>query len=134
MMESAGGMGRGLQSVGAVVAGMMAVVVLSIVTDTGLGEVGVLPEPGKPMVDEELYVLPTIYRSLYTVIGAYVTAWLAPSAPLRHALAFGGLILALNVIGGVVEHGFGPTWYPVMLTLLSLPCAWLGGALRTRWA
>jgi hypothetical protein len=134
MIESAGGVGRGLQSAGAVVAGMVAVVMLSIVTDIGLGEVGVLPEPGKPMVDDGLYVLPTVYRSVYAVIGAYVAAWLAPSAPLRHALAFGGLNFALNVIGGVVEHGIGPTWYPVMLTLLSLPCAWLGGAIRARWA
>jgi hypothetical protein len=123
-----------LHSAGAVAAGLVAVVVLSIVTDVLAGEAGWLPGPGKPVIDDRLFVLPTIYRSLYAVIGAAVAAWLAPSAPLKHALAFGVVGVLLNIGGGFVQQGIGPTWYPVALAALSLPCAWLGGALRERWA
>jgi len=31
-----------------------------------------------------------------------------------------------------IPMGLGPTWYPIALIVLSLPCVWLGGKLRIK--
>ena len=40
-------------------------------------------------MSDALFLLATVYRSLYAVAGSYVTARLAPHRPMKHALAGG---------------------------------------------
>ena len=70
--------------------------VLSLGTDLALRAAGVFPPLGQEMSDA-LFVLATVYRTLYGVVGSYVTARLAPDRPMGHALV-GGLI------GGCPEY------------------------------
>ena len=96
---------------------------------------GVFPPWGVPM-EEHLFVLATVYRVVFGIIGSYVSARLAPYRPLRHAM-IGGLVgLALSILGAVTTWNrgpeFGPHWYPVALAALALPQSWLGGILRER--
>jgi hypothetical protein len=49
---------------------------------------------------------------------------------MRHALVLGLAGLAANLAGAVTMRDFGPAWYPLVLTVLAVPTAWLGGKLR----
>ncbi|HZL89677.1 MAG TPA: hypothetical protein VFB96_15035 [Pirellulaceae bacterium] len=124
-----------LRSVLAVVAGFVAVIVLSLVTDQIFHSLHVFPPWDKPMDDAGDNLLALTYRCVYAVVGSYITARLAPSSPMWHVwiwatigfiLSIGGIIAALNV------H-LGPIWYPVALTLTTFPCAWMGGLLHRKW-
>ena len=124
-------MSRRGRSVGAVLAGIVAVVVLSVGTDEILHLAQVYPPWGQRMADG-LFGLATAYRIVYGIAGGYITARLAPSAPLRHALILGliGLVPGLlGVMVAIAKPELGPLWYPVALAVTGLPCAWLGGVL-----
>jgi hypothetical protein len=124
-----------LKSVGAVVAGAVVGVILSIGTDEALVKAGIFTAIGKPMSDS-LLLLATLYRSVYGVLGSYVTARLAPSRPMRHAMILGAIGTAVSVAGVVVTWNrvaeFGPHWYPLALVVLAMPQSWLGGQIRVR--
>jgi hypothetical protein len=79
-------------------------------------------------------VTATIYRSLFTIAGGYVTAALAPSRPMLYAVILGIIGIVASTGGAIVmiPRNLGPTWYPIALIVLALPCTWLGGKLRTR--
>ena len=68
------------RSIGAVLAGILAVIILSIGTDLVLHAIGILPGLGEP-VSDSLLLLATVYRTIYSVVGSYITAWLAPIVP-----------------------------------------------------
>ena len=119
------------RSTGAVVAGFVAIVVLSLGTDQVLHVLTVYPPWGEPMAGG-LFAVATAYRIVYTVLGGYVTARLAPHAPVRHALILGLVGLAPGLAGvmvAIAKPGLGPLWYPVVLAVTGLPCTWLGGVL-----
>lgn len=124
-----------LRSTGAVLAGMVAGVVLSIGTDLLMYALGVLPQPGQPAGDNPL-LLATAYRTVYGIAAAYLTARLAPNRPMGHALVLGAFGFIASAVGAVVtwnrQPSLGPHWYPVMLVVLALPTAWAGGKLRLR--
>jgi hypothetical protein len=119
------------RSVGALLAGFVAVVVLSLGTDWALHAAGVFPALGQKMSDA-LFVLATVYRTLYGVVGSYVTARLAPDRPMGHALVGGLIGVAMSTLGAVVtwNKDLGPHWYPLALIVTAVPTAWLGGKLR----
>ena len=124
-----------LRSIGAVVAGIAVGIILSVATDALMHSFGYLPPVGQPVTSGPL-VPATIYRAVYGVIGAYVTARLAPSRPMLHAMVLGTLGLIVCITGAVFTWNrgpeFGPHWYPVALVVLALPTAWLGGNLGER--
>ncbi|HXG96157.1 MAG TPA: hypothetical protein VNJ06_03490 [Gemmatimonadales bacterium] len=122
---------RRWRSVGAVVAGFVVVFVLSLGTDQVLHVLKVYPRWGEPMAGA-LYVMATAYRIVYTILGGYITARLAPDAPVRHALILGlvGLVAGLlGVIANIAKPELGPLWYPIAVLVTGPPCAWLGGVL-----
>jgi hypothetical protein len=123
-----------LRSVGAVLAGIVVGVALSLGTDAILHRAGIIPPLGTPAGNGVL-ALATIYRTVYGVIGSYVTARLAPNRPMFHAMIPGVLGFIVSIAGAVVTWNraeFGPHWYPVLLVILALPTAWLGGKLGER--
>jgi hypothetical protein len=66
------------------------------------------------------------YRSLFAIIGSYVTAKLAPRRPMRLAMTGGVIGFIISVIGAIVMWDTPPHWYAVSLVLTTLPCAWAG--------
>jgi len=120
------------RSVVALLAGVAAVVVLSLGTDALLHATGIYPPMGQPMSDA-LFVLATAYRIVYGILGGYIVARLAPKLPMRHALLSGVIGLIASTIGAVStwDKGpeFGPKWYPLALIATAMPCAWAGGKL-----
>jgi len=121
------------RSIGAVVAGALVGIILSIGTDMVLRAAGVFTPLGQPMADS-LLLLATAYRTVYGVLGSYITARLAPQRPMAHALVLGVMGLIVSTLGAVVTWNkgpeFGPHWYPLALIATAIPCAWAGGKLR----
>lgn len=125
------------RSILAVLVGMVVAIALTLATDELLHRIGVFPPWGASMVGfEGALLLATIYRTVYGVLGSYLTAWLAPSGPMGHALVGGAIGLAVSILGAAVTWNkgpaFGPHWYPLALVVLTLPTAWVGGKLRVR--
>ena len=126
---------RILRRIGAVLAGLLVIVILSSATDAVLHATGVFPPAGQPMADS-LFLLATAYRILYAVAGSYITARLAPDRPMQHALTLGVVGLVISIAGAAATWNagpeFGPKWYPLAVIAIALPCAWAGGKLRER--
>ena len=122
------------RSIGAVGAGFLTVVVLSLATDIVLHALKVYPPWEQGLHDPALNVLALSYRIVYTVLGGWLTARLAPNLPMRHVWIYGFIGLAMGTIGVVVTlpMNLGPAWYPILIAVTALPCAWLGGLLRRR--
>lgn len=119
------------RSVIALLAGIAVGIVLSLLTDLILHKVGFYPAAGQPSTSPELLVA-TIYRAAYSILGAYIIAWLAPYRPMAHALIAGALGTVASLAGaiGTWNMGLGPRWYPLVLVVIALPTAWIGARLR----
>jgi hypothetical protein len=114
--------------------GFLSVAVLSLGTDQILHVLEVYPPWGEPMWDPGLNFLALSYRILYTIVGGYVTACLAPHAPMRHVLVVAILGLISGTAGAIAAismANLGPNWYPIALAITGFPCVWLGGLLYT---
>ena len=124
------------QSIGAFMAGLVATFVLSYATDAVLEQIGVLPSGSLPMNGSELLIITIlVYRNIYNVVGSFVAASLAPSNPMRHALALGvfGFVMMVLVTIATWNMALGPAWYSLTLIVFALPSAWLGGKLGSRY-
>ena len=81
-------------------------------------------------MSDALFALATAYRTIFGVLGAYITARLAPSRPMMHALILGAAAAAAGAIAMWDKMpAIGPKWYALVLIVLGLPTAWLGGKL-----
>ena len=122
------------RTIGALVAGLVVGLALTLGTDAILHVVGFFP-PYDQVASSGALAVATFYRFIYSVLGSYVGARLAPDRPMWHAMFLGWLNLAVSLIGAVLTWNrgaqFGPHWYPVSLVVLALPAAWLGGRLYT---
>lgn len=123
--------GRGVL---AVFAGFLAIVVLSIATDAVLHATNVYPPPEQGLHDPLLNLLALAYRGVFTVLGGWITARLAPNTPLRHAVILGVIGMVIGTAGVVATWNLnlGPHWYPIALAATGLPLCWLGGVLAVR--
>ncbi|WP_048648405.1 hypothetical protein [Nitratireductor soli] len=121
---------RLLQSIGAVLLGLVAIFVLSLGTDHLMHVLEVYPPWGEPMTETGHGLLALAYRILYAVFGCYLAARFAPHAPMAHALVLGGIGVVLSTLGAIAMWDFGMHWYPLALIAISLPCAWLGARIH----
>lgn len=118
------------RSLGAIFAGIIVGIILTIGTDALLQKAGAVPPQGKPATSGPL-LFATLYRTIYGIIASYITARLAPYKPMAHVLMAGAMGAAANALGAVAtwDKNLGPQWYPIALTVLALPTAWAGGKL-----
>lgn len=121
-----------LRSIGAVLAGFAAVVILSIATDEIMHATGIIPRGA--MWNPWHNALALAYRCVATVAGGWVTARLAPRNPIRHAVILGFIGTAVGIAGVIAtwDMGLGPRWYPIAVAVSGLPCCLIGGWLRQR--
>ena len=129
--ENQGNIGR---SIAAVLAGFVAVAALSLATDEVFHLLKVYPPWGEPMRAPGANALALAYRTIYSVLGGYVTGMIAPRNPVKHAVILGSIGLVISIVGVIVTLplNLGPAWYPIGLAVTSLPCSWLGGFLYSR--
>jgi hypothetical protein len=124
-----------LRSIGALLAGMLVGIILTVATDIALHVIGVFPPWGQSVVGFDRALLFAIaYRGAFGILASYIIARLAPNRPMQHALVGGLVGLGVSIIGAAVTWNkgpaFGPHWYPLALIVLAMPQAWVGGKLR----
>jgi len=119
------------RSLAAVLAGLLSNALASTATDLLLVAVGVFPplrEFGHPAsFSDSLLMLALFYRTLYGVLGCYLTARLAPSRPIAHALGLACIGFAIGVVGAVATWDVWRSWYSLAIIAVTLPSGWLGG-------
>lgn len=123
-----------LKSIGAVLAGLIFIFVTHSGVDLVLESLGIFTPPSERFDTPWMLATATLYRTVLSIAGCFVTGILAPSRPLLHALVLGFIGLALSTAAAVVliPMDLGPAWYPIALAVLSVPCAWIGGTLAER--
>lgn len=121
-----------LKSILAVLAGFLTVVVLSIGTDTILEQTGIFPPIAEGLFITWMLALALFYRTLFTILGGYVTAWLAPQNSMKHVWALAILGQIGGIAGVFAGWNLSAHWYPIALAVFAIPSVWLGGYLRTR--
>ncbi len=117
-----------LKSIGAIFLGFLTVVILSIGTDAILHKFNIFPDGA--VFSYSLLLLALFYRTVYTVLGGYVTATLAPERPMKHAIILGFVGLVAGTAGAIANADLGPAWYSWGLVVLALPSVWLGARLK----
>ena len=119
-----------MKTIWAVAAGVIFIVIVTTVVDALLHATHVYP-PWEQPIDDKLALLATSYRIVISVAGAWLTGWLAPDRPMRHAMILGcvGTILGLAGVVATWNLGMGPHWYPIALAVLAIPQCWAGGKL-----
>lgn len=70
------------------------------------------------------------YSLLFSVLGGFVTAFIARRNEVRHALVLGVLQLAMGIMATVKFYDTAPLWFHVTFLLLLVPANILGGWLR----
>lgn len=120
----------------AVAAGFIVTGVLSTVTDSLMRGLHIFPPQGDVMADH-LFVVATIYRILFAVLGGYITAAMAPGGALVPVLVLGALGELAAFAGLVATWNagaeYGPHWYPIVLVATAMPCVLTGLVLRRGW-
>ena len=123
-----------LRSILAVVAGFVAVIILSTGTDMVLESTHLFPPPEQQLNRPDILAIALVYRCLFTIVGGWIAARLAPSRPMLHALVLGAIGTLAAIAGCIVMWKVGQHWYPIALVLTAIPCCAAGGWLVTRRA
>lgn len=118
------------RSILAVLAGVVFIIVVTTLVDIVMHMTKVFPPMGEPM-DNALAAIALSYRIVIGIIGAWLTARLAPRNPMKHAMALGYVGTVLGLVGIMVtwNKGLAPMWYPIALAMLAIPQCWAGGRL-----
>lgn len=120
------------KSVGAVVAGFLTVVVLSVVTDLVMERAGIFSPPTEGLFVTWMLALALAYRTAYTVLGGYVAARLAPTNAMKHVCVLGVIGTIAGVLGVVAGWNLSQHWYPIALAVLAYPSVWVGGQISKK--
>lgn len=121
-------MGR---SIFAVVAGFVLTFVLNLATGMVLARVAPQMEPGPGQSSAGMLVV-GVTVAVYGILGCYVTARLAPSRPMFHALVMGGIALVMLIPLTIQAWNDAPAWYNIYNLLAVMVYAWIGGRIRER--
>ncbi len=90
------------KSIGSVFAGFVAIV-LSIVTDIVLESTGIFPPPDQPFFVWWMLLLALAYRSVYGILGGYITGKLAPDKPMLHTIILATIGTVLGTLGSIAN-------------------------------
>lgn len=123
-----------LKSIGAVLAGFLFIGISHTAVDKILEGLGIFPHPDEGLHITWMVVLALSYRIVLSIVGCYITAVLAPSRPMLHALILGFIGLVLSTIAAIafIPMNLSPAWYPIALAVVSVPCGWVAGVLAER--
>ena len=111
---------------------MIFIVISHTGTDFVLEKLGIFTQPNEGFHTIWMVVTATIYRCLYTVVGGYIAAALAPEPRMTFVLILGLIGLGTSNLAAIatIPMGIAPAWYPIALAVTALPCVWLGGLLH----
>lgn len=120
----------------AVICGFLAVAILSTLTDAALEAVGIFPSISYQMkygMSASLLALALLYRTLFAILGGYLTARVSSTKPMRNVLILAIIGTILGTLGTIANWSKttpGTEWYPILLIPLSFFGVWFGGNLK----
>ena len=123
-------MNKTLKNILAILAGFVAIFILSAGFDTILEKANLLTLDQFNSNPSYIIAIVIICRAIFIAAGGYLTARVAPSRPMQHALILGCLGVLVNISGTVMMWDKTPHWFPVLLNILPLPFAWIGAKLK----
>lgn len=128
-----------VKQIGAVLAGFLTVVILSVATDAIFEAAGIFPSASdQSRFATWMLAIAFVYRSIYAVAGGYVCAALSVEQKKRQVTIL-GIIGTAGGIAGVIygwsmseQYGWSmfDLWYPVALAVTAFPLTWFGGSLK----
>lgn len=123
-------MRRLLRSVGAVVAGYLAMAV-GVLMLVGIGAALLVEDPAAP---GSVYLAFNLTASVLAAAGGgWVTRRLAARAPSAHVIALAALVLMLGLVTALDGAAAGqPPWYPAVISVLGPIGVLAGGLVWTR--
>lgn len=112
------------KNIAAVIIGFVSVAALSIVTDAVL----------EKFVTSINLVFALFYRSIFTIIGGYITARLSSTNPMRQVYIVATIGFLAGTLGAIAnwDKAVGNEWYPVLLAISGPLFVYLGGKLFLR--
>ncbi len=110
-----------------VAAGVATVAVLSVITHEVLHLLGVFPPAFKPMFNTRVLWIALTYHSLYTIIGAYVTAIVAREKARKAVMILGTKGAVIWLLGTLLLWKHSPAWFNISKALTEIPLSLLGG-------
>ena len=120
----------------AVFIGFVVTTALSIGTDIVLVLAGISPQSGDIMSSQPRLLFASVYRAVFGVLGAFVTALVATVHYKRAVLALGIVATLLGVLGIFAQWdkwSRATAWYPISLAVLAIPYCLIGGKLYERY-
>ncbi len=123
-------MNKFFKDIGAILSGFISVVILSVGTDALLEKLNIFPSASEGLFVTWMLVLAFIYRSIYAIVGGYVTAKLTSTNPMRNVKILGFLGIIGGVAGVVAGWNLSDHWYPIALAVTAFPLTWFGGKLK----
>ncbi|HEY0670140.1 MAG TPA: hypothetical protein VGD22_18310 [Sphingobacteriaceae bacterium] len=121
-----------VKSILAVIAGLVVSAILSAVTDLIFGSTGIIKLNAFKEAPTSLILLVILYRFIFNSYGSYITAKLAPSKPMKHAMILGIIGLVLSILGTIIMWDKALPWYNVAIIVMAIPSAYIGGKLYLR--
>ena len=119
-----------LRSIGAVLAGMIIIIIFSIATDSLMVKLGIFPPLEQGTYNTKMLIIALFYRCIFAILGGYVTARISSLKPMRNAIILGIIGTVLGIMGAIIGWNLSAHWYPIALVITALPCTWLGGKLK----
>ena len=122
-----------LRSIGAVIVGYVVYLVLSVIG-------GVILAVSFPGAVSQGTMNPTVgflvgglvFSVIFAFAGGYVTASIAQTKEVTHALILGGVMVVIGLISLVVGTSPQPVWAQIVGLIIPLPSVYVGGVLRSR--
>jgi hypothetical protein len=128
-----------LQSVLAIGLGVVALVIVNLPAASIVESLlpGSLDPDGMPLTAEaQVAFLPILF--LAGMAAAFVVVFVAPRAPVGHAVVFGALAVLGDLVVVLEYAGIWPLWFSALVVATVPPQVWLGAVLglraRRRWA
>src|SRR4030095_14462767 len=90
-----------LKSIGAVLAGLVFIIFTHTLTDSILETAGLFSPPDQGLHVTWMLVFALVYRIILSIIGCFITAKLAPTDPMKHALILGLIGVFASTVGAV---------------------------------
>jgi hypothetical protein len=79
-----------------------------------------------------MLIVAFFYRSVYTILGGYITATLAPEKPMRLVYILAGFGTIGGIVGVIAGWNLSAHWYPIAILISAIPCTVFGGKLKVR--
>jgi uncharacterized membrane protein len=122
------------KSIWAVIAGLLLLSVLTTGADILLRAFFPKAFGTSGVVESWFAAIATItYAAVFNVLSSYLTARLAGSRPMMHAIILGGVVFVISVLGELAgSWQSAPAWFNLGFLAMILPSVWLGGFVRAR--